>query len=542
MTYSDFRPHTPKPFSDERPAAYADRVGRAVAPFASPERKKKFGQYLTPPEVADFMARACTLDAPILRVLDPGAGLGVLSCALLEALAEGRDGPREVLLEAYEHDPHLADLLSCCLEYARGWLQERQVTLNFRVRTEDFVLAHAQALNNLPSLLPDERHAGGNFDLIISNPPYFKIPKTDHRARAAAAVVHGQPNIYALFMAVSASLLRPGGEMVFIVPRSFAAGTYFRLFREHFFRLVRPTSVHLFGSRRDAFGRDEVLQENIILAARRVGGLPMSPNGGQVEVSFSEGMKDLAARKSRRLPLSEVLDVRCGDTLLRIPVADDDEEIARAVRSWSGSLHAYGLEISTGPVVPFRAAQLLSRSGDIPNTHAPLLWMQNVTPMRVEWPVGVRGKAQYIEAGARSGALLVPDRNYVLMRRFSAKESRRRLIAAPLITGTLNSPHLGFENHLNYVHRPGGSLSESEAVGLAALFNSSTLDTYFRAFNGNTQVSATEMRAMPLPPLELIKEIGRRVKPLGADALKIDAVVESLLGTVRCGMTEKANG
>lgn len=529
MTYSDFKPHFPKPFGGERPAAYSDRVGRAVAALATPEHKKIFGQYLTPLAVADFMAEKCTLNAGRLRVLDPGAGVGVLSCALLEAVAERRAGLREIVLEAYEHDPHLADRLSCCLEYAREWLQERQVTLIFHVRTDDFVLAHAEALTDLRSLFPGGTRAGGSFDLIISNPPYFKIPKSDRRARAAAAVVYGQPNIYALFMAVSASLLKPGGEMVFIVPRSFAAGTYFRLFREHFFNLMRPAAVHLFGSRRDTFGRDEVLQENIILWARRVGGLPILPNGDQVEVSFSEGVKDLAARRRRRFPLSEVLDVRRGDTLLRIPTADDDEEVARAVRSWTGNLHAYGLEVSTGPVVPFRAAQLLSRSGDVSNAHAPLLWMQNVMPMRVEWPVGAKGKPQYIEVSELSGPLLVPDKCYVLIRRFSAKEARRRLIAAPLIAGTFNSPHLGLENHLNYVHRPGGSLSEAEAAGLAALFNSSTLDTYFRAFNGNTQVSATEMRAMPLPPLELIEEIGRRVKHFGADAEKVDTAVEGLL-------------
>src|SRR5277367_3586652 len=82
-------------------------------------------------------------------------------------------------------------------------------------------------------------------------------------------VVHGQPNIYALFMAVTASLLRNGGEFLFITPRSFASGPYFRLFREKFFAAVRPVGVHVFGSRREAFGRDEVLQESIILKGVR---------------------------------------------------------------------------------------------------------------------------------------------------------------------------------------------------------------------------------------------------------------------------------
>ncbi|MGH9902791.1 MAG: Eco57I restriction-modification methylase domain-containing protein, partial [Pyrinomonadaceae bacterium] len=343
-------------------------------------------------------------------------------------------------------------------------------------------------------------------------------------------VVHGQPNIYALFMAISASLLKDGGKLIFIVPRSFAAGPYFRLFREHFFTLMRPRAVHLFGSRREAFGRDEILQENIILLASRADGWAISPSAEKVEVSFSEGVRDLLARRTVQLPISEVLDVRSKDKVLRIPVLDEDGAASRAVRAWDGSLRAYGMDISTGPVVPFRAVPILSESGRVPETHAPLLWMQNVTPMRVEWPASAKGKEQYIKIDERSIPLLVPNRNYVLLRRFSAKEARRRLVAAPLLAGDLKSPLVGLENHLNYVHRRGDSLSEEEAYGLAALFNSTTLDTYFRTFNGNTQVSATEVRSMPLPPLRVIKEIGRRAKPFGQDAEKVDTVVASLLG------------
>ena len=53
-------------------------------------------------------------------------------------------------------------------------------------------------------------------------------------------VIHGQPNIYALFMAIAAHLLAKNGELIFITPRSYTAGPYFRLFREHFFSYVEP--------------------------------------------------------------------------------------------------------------------------------------------------------------------------------------------------------------------------------------------------------------------------------------------------------------
>lgn len=43
---------------------------------------------------------------------------------------------------------------------------------------------------------------------------------------------------------------------------------------------------------------------------------------------------------------------------------------------------------------------------------------------------------------------------------------------------------------------------------MCALLNSEFFDNYFRIFNGNVNVSATELREMALPPLEQLKEIG----------------------------------
>ena len=198
------------------------------------------------------------------------------------------------------------------------------------------------------------------------------------------------------------------------------------------------------------------------------------------------------------MALSSLLDLSEPDKVLRIPSNDNESSILDMVDSWPGNLAAYGLGISTGPVVPFRAREHLEEEGDVPESHAPMLWMNHVRSMATHWPNGVR-KPQYIRLTALERGILVANRNYVLLRRFSAKEERRRLTAAPYIARQFETPFVGLENHLNYIHRPGGSLGEDEAWGLSALYNSRVLDTYFRAINGNTQVSATELRAMPLP-------------------------------------------
>jgi adenine-specific DNA-methyltransferase len=83
---------------------------------------------------------------------------------------------------------------------------------------------------------------------------------------------------------------------------------------------------------------------------------------------------------------------------------------------------------------------------------------------------------------------------------------------------------------LNYIHRPGGELGEDECRGLAAILNSELLDTYFRVSSGNTQVSATELRAMPLPSLEDIKLIGRSLAGVPHDSTALEEFLKIALG------------
>lgn len=466
----------PKPFSEESPAAYAHRVGQSYLAWNKLDRA--LGQFFTPLPVARFMAELLPLSEGSIRVLDPGAGIGILSCALCEV------SNNDLELVAYEIDGELADYLDACLSYAQGWLKSRNRCLNYTIIRSDFVLSCGDALY---------KSTNKPFDLVISNPPYFKLSKADPRTQVAERVVHGQPNIYALFMAISAALLRAGGYAAFITPRSYTAGQYFSRFRQYFFSQMRPRAIHLFGSRRDVFY--DVLQESLIMLAER------STEACEVILSSSVDF-DFSRLTRRTKTMAQILGE---DYVLHLPLSEQDDAVAAVVRSWNGRLRQYGLEISTGPVVPFRAANLITSVGDVPSTHAPLIWMQNVRPMRCDWPV--RHKGQYI-ALAGADRLLLPNRNYVLLRRFSAKEERQRLTAAPYLA-ELDTPVIGLENHLNYIHRPDGWLTEDETRGLAVLLNSTFMDSYFRIFNGNTQVSATELRKLPLPPLSEIVELGR---------------------------------
>ena len=493
------------------PVEYAEALGEAYLSFARREHRKGVGHYLTPAAVARFMADCSAYTAAHFRVLDPGSGSGILSAAVCEAVA-AHDNVESLHVDAYETEPVLADLTQRVLAFSQDWLGQRGLTLTFDVRNEDFVLESAASIKSMTEAnwFGGSEEPRSEYDLVISNPPYFKIGKDDPRAVAWSSVVNGQPNIYALFMSISAELLSKSGQLVYIVPRSFASGPYFRRFREVFFRKVAPTVIHLFESRKDVFKNQTVLQENLVIAAQKLeDGEAM--DGRQVLVSHSKGAHDLAERERHLVDVDSVLDPANEQRELSIPLSAEDLRLVEVMRSWPNTLHSLGLEISTGPVVPFRAREFLADAAT-ENSIVPLLWMQHVRPMRTTWPLGVCDKPQWIKVSADSTKLLVADQTYVLTRRFSAKEEKRRLVSAPLIRGSLSADMVGLENHLNYVRGVWRDLDEELAYGMSALLNSACLDRYFRISNGNTQVSATELRAMPLPAEEEIRSIGVEVQ------------------------------
>ena len=521
----------PMPAKGSKPVDYAEALGEAYLSFSKRKHRKSGGHYQTPAAIARFMADCSSYSEPYMRVLDPGSGTGILSAAVCEA-ACGGGTVKSLHVDAYETDPLLAGLTRLVLTFSHNWLGQRGVALTFDVRHGDFVLEYASTLEAVSKA----NGYGGNdgplseYSLVISNPPYFKIGKDDPRAVAWASVVHGQPNIYALFMAISAELLSESGKLVYIVPRSFASGPYFRRFREVFFQRVAPAAIHLFESRKDVFKNQTVLQENLVFTGRRRSE-GESVDESQVLVSHSRAAHDLASRRCLLVGMDAVLDPASENRELSIPVCQEDLELVQAVRTWPNTLHSLGLEISTGPVVPFRATSFLMPDANGPS-RVPLLWMQHVRPMRTQWPCTGAGKPQWIEVTSESMKLLVEDATYVLMRRFSAKEEKRRLVAAPLIQGALNANVVGLENHLNYIRGVSRELDEELAYGLSALFNSTFLDRYFRISNGNTQVSATELRAMPLPAERGIRSIGAEAHArLDADPelLGLDGLVAETL-------------
>jgi len=495
---------------------YAERLSALYSDALRPEDVKPKGQFFTPKQISIFMAELFDINQDKITLLDPGAGTGILSAAFCEKVLN-RGRPVFLVIDTYENDLEIIPFLKKVLQECKKDLEENGSKVEVNVLAKDFILTNEPYLSG-PGLF--ER--GEKFyDFVISNPPYYKVGTESPYSRMMGELICGQPNIYAFFMTMAANMLSDKGEMVFITPRSFCSGLYYKNFRKWFLRKVRITRIHIFESRKDIFDKDGVLQENVIIKARK------DVREGAVTITTSRN-KELNVVVRIEVDYPDIISPKNNESFIRIPTSELDVKILHIIDKWPSTLNKQGVQISTGPVVDFRAKEHLRQ--DLTKGSVPLLWMHNMQNMRVVWPSKKNKKPAAIACSEKTAPLLLPVKNYVLLKRFTSKEQRRRLDAAVLKQSEFPHESVGIENHVNYIHKPKGSLSVGEAFGIAALLNTGLFDNYFRSLNGHTQVNATEIRTLPLPDLSVIRKIGEAVSKVKDLPANLDEMIGSQLG------------
>lgn len=467
------------------------------------------GQYFTPQSIADFMVSMFRKTvSPSVKILDPGAGEGVLGRTLANALVD-----KDVSSTFIELDKKTFETLS---SNARNLKID-----NVKLVNEDFITA-AFSLESSNEV----------YSHIILNPPYFKLSVDSDSSRLLRTVGIKVTNIYAAFMWLSARLLDDNGELVAIIPRSFCNGPYFEAFRQYITGGFSINQIHLFSSRDKAFSDDKVLQENIIISISK------NSQGKLVKISTSSDntFQDV---DSQMVSVEKVLIPGDKSRVIHIPEINQGHSLTDYV---TGSLKDLGLVASTGPVVDFRSKMSIKASPS-KNT-VPLLYPSHISGNKVHWPIdNFKKLGQYYEPALskqtlldikelkkNDRAILPLDGFYVIVRRFSSKEEKRRIFAAIVDPSAINSPQVTFENHLNFFHVNKHGFSKSLAYGLCAYLNSSLLDTYFRQFSGHTQVNVTDLKNLPYPSEEALMRLGDAQESI--DGLMDDIVSKEILGKI----------
>jgi len=124
--------------------------------------------------------------------------------------------------------------------------------------------------------------------------------------------------------------------------------------------------------------------------------------------------------------------------------------------------------------------------------------------------------------------------NYLLLKRFTSKEERKRLQCALLFEEDFPTyDAISTENHLNFITKVNGIMSKEELYGLFVVLNSSYMDRYFRILNGSTQVNANEINAIPFPAYDDIVQMGRKAMLVAAlSEFDCDSILEKQFSPV----------
>lgn len=501
----------------EAPALAMDLVLRtearrqeASAALDSTQRGK-LGQFFTPAPAADFIASLASLpETGTLRILDPGAGAGSLTASLVARLLEERPGVK-ISVTACEVDPQLHPALQATLDDCVNTANGFGVHLEVNLVRGDFIswATEGEGLFGEP---PEP------FDMVIMNPPYKKLAASSRERKLVSEACTETSNLYSAFMALGVHLLNPGGQLLAITPRSFANGPYFRPFRQYFLERMHLDRVHVFEARNKVFADTEVLQENVIFAATRMDTSERGPVVVSTSRSYSEEVRQ------RTVPYTEMVHPGDREFFIHISADEEDTELAASHANLPATLPALGLQVSTGRVVDFRAKEHLRP--DPVDGAVPLIYPLHMHQGAIKWPVPGAKKNNAIMLNEKTEKLTFPLGYYVVVKRLSSKEEKRRVVAAVFDPDQVPCERIGFENHVNVFHVDGAGLPAEVARGLCIWLNSTLLDRFIRRFNGHTQVNATDLRNLRYPSVEQLSAMGRSWEPgVWLEQEKIDELV-----------------
>ncbi len=268
-------------------------------------KRKRLGQFLTPPEVAILMA-AWVLKGRPKQILDPSVGLGIFPWAI----------SREAL-DKYSLEVIGIDIDPTMISAAKHLLSETGGNISIHLEVGDFLCWRENK----------------SFDAVIANPPYIRhhVAKLDkevlnHYSRLIGQRLSGLTNIYGLFMIEICKRLKEDGRAAILVPAEFLNADFGVALKRFLLNEGYLRSLVIFDHSTDVFG--ESLSTACITLIEK-----SARKRRSLEVFHVNEMKDV-----QRITES----VKRGNTeaFVKIPLTELDVE-----RKW----HSVGRENSGSP-------------------------------------------------------------------------------------------------------------------------------------------------------------------------------------------------
>ena len=458
----------------------------------------RLGRLFTKKDTARLMAEMLSLDdkRSVYTILDPGAGTGILSAAIIEELCKKCPSAKQIFITCYENDPIYIPMLKENLERIRKKCRhDYGVKLFVTVYEENYLI---DSKSHYTVALFDEIHED-KFDIIICNPPLDLLDKHSPEAIAVGGVTQLKVGAPYLFARLAAKHLEPDGQLVISLPTIAATSSGLSSFRKEMAETLALRRIHLFVGKQKNQKRAIPLKKTFILAYKN------AEKDATIDITTSTD-NGVNITTLSGVPYGFVVDEK--DGTLTLPKSIEDTRIVKHLSDLPETLTSLGLKMSTGLVIDSRCDGLLFT--DPIKGAVPLIRPSAIKGGQINFPQPI--KHQYVATS--NPKLLQRNKNMVIIKRVPAKSDERFVNSAIYMAAQLpNFRYISTHNKINFIDTidKNAEISPRFAFGLFALLNSTIYDRYISITSKSKQINSKEMRDLPLPPKNIIENIGMRL-------------------------------
>ena len=459
----------------------------------------RLGRLFTKKDTARLMASMLKIDEKktAFTVLDPGAGTGILSAAAVEEICKRAPKCKQIFLTCYEICEEYIPMLTDNLERIRKKCRhDYGVKLYVTIYRENYIVdAKKHYTVTFFDTVEDK------YDIIIANPPSELIEKGSDEAESAGGVTQLKIGAEFLFARMALRHLDASGQLAIILPTTYATASQLTSLRREMAEKLSLSGIHLFIGKQKNTKRAVPLKKSIILAYGKVD----KPLTVTVTTSTDWGKPENTVMLPA-LDYDFVVDAK--DGTLTLPKSLEDTNIVRYISAFPETLESLGLKVSTGLVIDSRCEGLVFTEPI--KGCVPLLRPNHIKGGQVRFPLPI--KHQYL--AAVNPTLIQNNKNLVVIKRVPAKSDERFVNSAVYLASQQPQyKYITTHNKLNFIDVKGktGEMSARLVFGIFALLNSTIYDRYISIVSKSKQINAKELRHLPLPPRNIIENMGMRL-------------------------------
>lgn len=389
--------------------------------------QREYGEYYTPEKLIKLSFQNVNLDVNN-TVVDPACGSGFFILEYLEEL-KNRGLLHHDLINNVKNKIYGFDIFPFSIIMSKILLGEFFVRIKNNKSANEFLFENITIHNTVSSLKCMERetrYSDLNFDLIIGNPPFFRIEPND-KNEICNCVSYGHNYIHSIFIHWAIQHLKENGRSILFLPQSILSGFYYQKLRKE---LLEKCNLDMIVSDK-AHEKSFLVQQDIMI-------LYFSKQRNSDNYRIGIPNHDFTIINSLTLPFNLT-----NNKNRVIPVFKNGNELIIAERLAQFDIlnHIDDFEIGTGNFVWNQNKEAVFYSyteGSVPLIMGPSVNLEGITLNESKFNYCFSDNKKFIR-----------NDSVILYRRMSPIGNDKRMIATIIDTDII--PEYVLENHVNYI-------------------------------------------------------------------------------------------